>query len=110
MRSKYAFTSGVTVVTAALAVIGVMALVISMALMTGYRRDLQRKLLGGTCVNNGCTPTKAMVASAYAAHLARRGAEYGVNVGPVTVDIAKARGRATEVTLDSSVFRVPMRP
>ena len=39
---------------------------------------VERNLFGGTCVNTGCTPTKAMVASAYAAHLARRAAEFGV--------------------------------
>ena len=40
---------------------------------------------GGTCVNTGCTPTKTLVASAYAAHLARRAAEFGVTIaGPVT--------------------------
>ena len=40
---------------------------------------IERHLLGGTCVNVGCTPTKALVASAHAAHLARRGADFGVN-------------------------------
>ena len=40
---------------------------------------IERKLFGGTCVNTGCTPTKAMVASAYAAHLARRAADFGVD-------------------------------
>ena len=39
---------------------------------------IERKLFGGTCVNTGCMPTKTLVASAYAAHLARRGADYGV--------------------------------
>ena len=39
---------------------------------------VERKLFGGTCVNTGCMPTKTLVASAYAAHLARRAAEYGV--------------------------------
>jgi pyruvate/2-oxoglutarate dehydrogenase complex dihydrolipoamide dehydrogenase (E3) component len=39
---------------------------------------IERKMLGGTCINFGCTPTKALVASAYAAHLARRASEYGV--------------------------------
>jgi pyruvate/2-oxoglutarate dehydrogenase complex dihydrolipoamide dehydrogenase (E3) component len=49
---------------------------------------IERHLFGGTCVNTGCIPTKAMVASAYAAHLARRAAEYGVHIGgTVTVDI-----------------------
>ena len=42
---------------------------------------IERHLFGGTCVNTGCTPTKAMVASAYAAHTARRAAEYGVTTG-----------------------------
>ena len=37
---------------------------------------VERHLLGGTCVNTGCTPTKALVASAHAAHLARRGADF----------------------------------
>src|SRR5277367_5160535 len=39
---------------------------------------VERKAVGGTCVNTGCTPTKTLVASAYAAHLARRASEYGV--------------------------------
>ena len=42
---------------------------------------IERKYFGGTCVNTGCTPTKAMVASAYAAHMARRHADYGVTIG-----------------------------
>ncbi|HYD11211.1 MAG TPA: FAD-containing oxidoreductase [Allosphingosinicella sp.] len=63
---------------------------------------VERHLVGGTCVNTGCMPTKTLVASAYAAQLARRAADYGVNVGgPVSVDIAVARGRATKVTLDN---------
>ena len=54
----------------------------------------ERKLFGGTCVNTGCTPTKAMVASAYAAQLARRGAAYGVNIaGAITVDMKKVKAR-----------------
>jgi pyruvate/2-oxoglutarate dehydrogenase complex dihydrolipoamide dehydrogenase (E3) component len=45
---------------------------------------IERKLFGGTCVNTGCTPTKTLVASAYAAHLARRSREYGVVLdGPI---------------------------
>jgi pyruvate/2-oxoglutarate dehydrogenase complex dihydrolipoamide dehydrogenase (E3) component len=54
---------------------------------------VERHLLGGTCVNTGCTPTKALVASAHAAHLARRGADFGVKTGQVTVDwpVVKAR-------------------
>ncbi|CAM5734901.1 FAD-containing oxidoreductase [Mycolicibacterium aubagnense] len=54
---------------------------------------VERKLVGGTCVNYGCIPTKTLVASAYAAHLARRGAEYGIGTGDVTVDMAKVKGR-----------------
>jgi pyruvate/2-oxoglutarate dehydrogenase complex dihydrolipoamide dehydrogenase (E3) component len=42
---------------------------------------IERKLFGGTCVNTGCIPTKTMVASAYAAWLARRAADYGVGIG-----------------------------
>ncbi len=49
--------------------------------------------LGGACVNTGCTPTKTMVASARLAYQARRGAEYGVRIGPVSVDLAAVRER-----------------
>src|SRR5262249_36506640 len=50
---------------------------------------VERGEFGGTCVNNGCTPTKAMVASAYAAHLASRAADFGVvGVGRPSVDMA----------------------
>src|SRR6202042_1006914 len=52
---------------------------------------VERGPLSGTCVNTGCTPTKAMVASARLAYLARRGAEYGVGTGPVSVDLAAVR-------------------
>lgn len=54
---------------------------------------IEREHVGGTCVNEGCTPTKTMVASARVAYLARRGADYGVNTGPVTVDMAQVRQR-----------------
>src|ERR1700760_71340 len=54
---------------------------------------VERKDVGGTCINRGCTPTKTMVASARVAYLARRGADYGVNVGPVNIDMAKVRER-----------------
>jgi pyruvate/2-oxoglutarate dehydrogenase complex dihydrolipoamide dehydrogenase (E3) component len=60
---------------------------------------VERKLIGGTCVNTGCIPTKTLVASAYAAHLARRGAEYGVGTGPVTVDMAKVKARKDDIML-----------
>jgi len=63
---------------------------------------VERHLVGGTCVNTGCMPTKTLVASAYAAHLARRAADYGVEVGgPIVVDIAKVRARAMAVTLNA---------
>ena len=55
---------------------------------------IERHRFGGTCVNTGCTPTKTLVASAYAAHLARRASEYGVNIGgPITIDMKKVRER-----------------
>ena len=54
---------------------------------------VERDQLGGVCVNAGCTPTKTMVASARLAYHARRGAEYGVRVGPVSVDLAAVRER-----------------
>ncbi len=62
---------------------------------------VERKLFGGTCVNTGCMPTKAMVASAYAAHLARRGADYGVTTGPVTIDFARVMARKDTVRFTS---------
>ena len=54
---------------------------------------IERDQLGGVCVNRGCTPTKTMVASARLAYQARRGAEYGVRIGPVSVDLAAVRER-----------------
>jgi pyruvate/2-oxoglutarate dehydrogenase complex dihydrolipoamide dehydrogenase (E3) component len=59
---------------------------------------IERKLFGGTCVNNGCIPTKAMVASAQAAHLARRAADYGVMIdGAVRVDMARVKARKDDI-------------
>ena len=58
---------------------------------------LERDAVGGTCVNRGCTPTKTMVASARVAYLARRGADYGVQTGPVTVDLTKVRQRKRDI-------------
>src|SRR5205809_6622587 len=52
---------------------------------------------GGTCINEGCTPTKTMVASARVAYLARRAAEYGVGAGAVTVDMAAVRRRKRDI-------------
>ena len=54
---------------------------------------VERGPLGGVCVNTGCTPTKTMVASARLAYQARRGPEYGVRTGPVSVDLAAVRER-----------------
>jgi pyruvate/2-oxoglutarate dehydrogenase complex dihydrolipoamide dehydrogenase (E3) component len=54
---------------------------------------VERGRLGGVCVNTGCTPTKTMVASARLAYQARRGAEFGVRTGPVSVDLAAVRER-----------------
>jgi len=54
---------------------------------------IERGRFGGTCVNTGCTPTKTMVACAYAAHLAARAADYGVAIeGHMTVDMKKSGG------------------
>jgi pyruvate/2-oxoglutarate dehydrogenase complex dihydrolipoamide dehydrogenase (E3) component len=61
---------------------------------------IERKLVGGTCVNTGCIPTKTLVASAHAAHLARRGAEFGVGTGDVSVDMAKVKARKDKIMLD----------
>ena len=59
---------------------------------------IERHRFGGTCVNTGCTPTKTLVASAYAAHLARRAGDYGVSVpGPITVDMRKVKARKDDV-------------
>jgi len=62
---------------------------------------VERKRFGGTCVNNGCIPTKTMVASAYAAHLARRAAEYGVVVPEVRVDMAHVKARKDAILAKS---------
>jgi len=58
---------------------------------------VERKHVGGTCVNEGCTPTKTMVASGRVAYLARRGAEYGVHTGPVSIDLLKVRQRKRDI-------------
>jgi pyruvate/2-oxoglutarate dehydrogenase complex dihydrolipoamide dehydrogenase (E3) component len=60
---------------------------------------IERKLVGGTCVNYGCIPTKTLVASAHTAHVAKRGAEYGVGTGDVTVDMAKVKARKDAIML-----------
>jgi pyruvate/2-oxoglutarate dehydrogenase complex dihydrolipoamide dehydrogenase (E3) component len=60
----------------------------------GMRTALvEREHVGGTCINEGCTPTKTMVASARVAYLARRGADYGVHTGELKIDLARVRER-----------------
>jgi pyruvate/2-oxoglutarate dehydrogenase complex dihydrolipoamide dehydrogenase (E3) component len=64
---------------------------------------IERKLFGGTCVNTGCIPTKALVASARAAHVAKRGADFGVMIGsPITVDMKKVKARKDTVVKRSN--------
>lgn len=64
---------------------------------------VERHLFGGTCVNTGCIPTKTMVASAYAAYMARRAADFGVVVdGAVHVDMARVKARKDEISRRSS--------
>ncbi len=58
---------------------------------------IERVHVGGTCINEGCTPTKTMVASGRVAYLARRGADYGVNTGSITVDMNRVRERKREI-------------
>jgi pyruvate/2-oxoglutarate dehydrogenase complex dihydrolipoamide dehydrogenase (E3) component len=72
---------------------------LSMALAHSGRKTvlLERIHVGGTCVNEGCTPTKTMVASARVAYLARRGADYGVRTGPITVDMTVVRQRKRDI-------------
>lgn len=62
---------------------------------------IERKLFGGTCVNTGCIPTKTMVASAYAAHMARRAAEFGVVCGDVSVDMTRVKARKDAISAQS---------
>ena len=63
---------------------------------------IERNLFGGTCVNTGCMPTKTLVASAYAAHMARRAADYGVVApGPIGIDMKRVQARAATVTLNA---------
>jgi pyruvate/2-oxoglutarate dehydrogenase complex dihydrolipoamide dehydrogenase (E3) component len=60
---------------------------------------IERQDVGGTCINRGCTPTKTMVASARVAYLARRAADYGVEVGPVAVDMKRVRERKRAIVI-----------
>jgi pyruvate/2-oxoglutarate dehydrogenase complex dihydrolipoamide dehydrogenase (E3) component len=58
---------------------------------------VEREHVGGTCVNEGCTPTKTMIASGRVAYLARRGADYGVQTGSISVDMQRIRKRKREI-------------
>ncbi len=72
---------------------------LSQALARAGRRTalIEREHVGGTCINEGCTPTKTMIASAKAAYTDRRSADYGVHDGPVTVDMREVRRRKREI-------------
>jgi pyruvate/2-oxoglutarate dehydrogenase complex dihydrolipoamide dehydrogenase (E3) component len=64
----------------------------------GMRTALvEREHVGGTCVNEGCTPTKTMVASARVAYLSRRGADYGVETGNIRIDMTRVRKRKRDI-------------
>ncbi len=63
---------------------------------------IERQNFGGTCVNNGCVPTKTLVASAYVAHMARRAAEYGIDIGSgVNVDMKRVKARKDAIIMKS---------
>ena len=72
---------------------------LSTALAQSGRRTalIEREHVGGTCINEGCTPTKTMVASARVAYLARRAADYGVHTGPITIDMLRVRQRKRDI-------------
>ena len=59
---------------------------------------IERGLFGGTCVNTGCIPTKTLIASAYAAHMARTAGDFGVAAGEVSVDMKKVKARKDEIS------------
>src|SRR5512135_1208776 len=64
----------------------------------GWKTSLvEAKYLGGTCINYGCTPTKTMIASAQAATIARKAGAYGIQTGPITVDMKAVRQRKDQV-------------
>jgi pyruvate/2-oxoglutarate dehydrogenase complex dihydrolipoamide dehydrogenase (E3) component len=72
---------------------------LSMALAKAGMRTalIERKHVGGTCINEGCTPTKTMVASGRVAYLARRAADYGVHTGPISIDLERVRQRKRDI-------------
>ena len=61
---------------------------------------IEREYIGGTCANWGCTPTKALVSSAHVAHQARRGGEFGIEIGNVETDFARVQKRQRDIVLD----------
>ncbi len=75
---------------------------LSVALAEAGRKTalVERQHLGGTCINEGCTPTKTMVASARIAYLARRAADYGIRCGPVSVDLGQVHRRKQTIVED----------
>ncbi len=72
---------------------------LSQALARAGKRTalIEREHVGGTCINEGCTPTKTMVASARVAYLARRAADYGVQTGPIAIDMGRVRQRKRDI-------------
>ena len=58
---------------------------------------VEREHIGGTCVNNGCIPTKSLVATARVAHMARRAGDFGVSAGPVDLDMKKVKARKDSI-------------
>src|SRR5438552_14426741 len=69
---------------------------------------IERKLIGGTCVNNGCIPTKTLLASARAAHVARHSGDYGVTIAaPIRVDMARVKLRKDAVVRHSTESLTP---
>lgn len=69
------------------------------ALVRAGRRTalVEREHVGGTCINEGCTPTKTIIASGRVAHLARRAGDYGVMAGTVSIDLGKVRQRKRDI-------------
>ncbi len=80
----------------------------------GFRTALvEREHVGGTCVNEGCTPTKTMVASARVAYLSRRGVNYGVHAGEISIDMERVRQRKRDIVAsfrDGSQGRIEKTP
>jgi pyruvate/2-oxoglutarate dehydrogenase complex dihydrolipoamide dehydrogenase (E3) component len=72
---------------------------LSSALAKAGRRTaiIEREHVGGTCINEGCTPTKTMVASARVAYLSRRAADYGVKTAPIDIDMGRIRQRKRDI-------------